>query len=122
MQALDRRVNKKVKKIFDRSYKPYLNKKSNPPDCLENKEVYQAIQKEINEWMNPEDTKMSTEEKTEYEKQRAAMMDEDREKHEEDKVYQEEVNWLKYTPPIIMVVVIIKKASLQREIQKRNHC
>ena len=68
MQALNRRVNKKVKKIFDRSYKPHLNKKSNPPDCLENKEVHQAIQKEINELMNPEDTKMSTEEKTEYEK------------------------------------------------------
>ena len=66
IQALDRRVNKKVKRIYDKSYKPHLKKKSNPPDCLENKEVHQAIQKEIKELMNPEDTKMSKKEQTEY--------------------------------------------------------
>ena len=59
MQALDRRVNKKVKKTFVKSYKPHLKKKSNPQDCLEKKEVHQAVQKEIDELMNPEDTKMS---------------------------------------------------------------
>ena len=64
VQALDRRVNKKVKRFFVKSYKPHLNTKSNPPDCLENKEVHQSIQKQMDKIMNLEDTKMSTKRKS----------------------------------------------------------
>ena len=53
----------------------------------------------MNKFLNPEDTKMSKEEKAEYEKWKGVMTEEDRKEHEEDEVYQEEVNWLKYTPP-----------------------
>ena len=41
--------------------------------------MHQAIQKEIDKLMNPEDTKMSKEEQTEYNVGKGIMTDEDRE-------------------------------------------
>ena len=52
----------------------------------------------MNELINPEDTKMSTEDKGEYDGWRGGLTKEEREEHEEDEVYQEEVNWLKFVP------------------------
>ena len=88
-----RKSRKSMKKL-----QALLEEEKQSPENLEKKEVHQAFQKEMDKFMNPEDSKMSKEEQMEYDEWKDIMMDEDRKEHEEDEVIQEQVNWLKFVP------------------------
>ena len=98
VHALDKKLEKRVKRIFEKSYKSQVEKRNNNPECLQDKRVQQAIQKEMDIFMNPEHTKMSTEEEAEYDGWRGCLTKEERQEHEEDEMVQGQVNWLKYVP------------------------
>ena len=79
--ALDKKLEKRVKRVFEKSYKSWVEKYNNSPECLKDKKVHQAIQKEMDKFMNPEDTKMSAEEEAEYDGWRGCLIKEERKEH-----------------------------------------
>ena len=90
---------------------------------MEKKDVDQAIQKERNKLLNPEDMKMSPGDEREYGGWRGGLTKKEREEHDKDEVIQEEVNWLKYTPSHYYGGSHYKKRLFyQEKYKRRNYC